>query len=71
MAAHRRQFCQAVSDLAEQGFAGPFAVADGRVIHAAGGSEAQELAFALACRSRLSARAGRKAASPLDDARAT
>ena len=28
--------------------AGPFAVADGRVIHNAGGSEAQELAFALA-----------------------
>ena len=37
-----------VADLAAQGFAGPFAVADGRVIHAAGGSEAQELAFALA-----------------------
>ena len=30
------------------GFHGPFAVADGRVIHNAGGSEAQELAFALA-----------------------
>src|SRR5262249_9943731 len=30
------------------GFRGPFAVADGRVIHNAGGSEAQELAFALA-----------------------
>jgi methylmalonyl-CoA mutase len=37
-----------VSDLGAQGFAGPFAAADGRVIHAAGGSEAQELAFALA-----------------------
>jgi len=37
-----------VSDLVAEGFAGPFAVADGRVIHAAGGSEAQELAFALA-----------------------
>jgi len=35
------------ADLAAQGFKGPFAVADGRVIHAAGGSEAQELAFAL------------------------
>ena len=35
------------ADLATQGFKGPFAVADGRVIHAAGGSEAQELAFAL------------------------
>ena len=31
-----------------QGFRGPFAVADGRVVHDAGGSEAQELAFALA-----------------------
>ncbi len=41
-------FAGLVSDLAAQGFAGPFAVADGRVIHAAGGSEAQELAFTLA-----------------------
>jgi methylmalonyl-CoA mutase len=41
-------FTNLISDLAGQGFAGPFAVADGRVIHAAGGSEAQELAFALA-----------------------
>ncbi len=41
-------FAGLVSDLAAQGFTGPFAVADGRVIHAAGGSEAQELAFALA-----------------------
>ncbi len=30
-----------------QGFRGPFAAADGRPVHAAGGSEAQELAFAL------------------------
>jgi methylmalonyl-CoA mutase len=37
-----------VTGLVDQGFAGPFAVADARVIHAAGGSEAQELAFALA-----------------------
>jgi methylmalonyl-CoA mutase len=41
-------FAGLISDLAGQDFAGPFAVADGRVIHAAGGSEAQELAFALA-----------------------
>lgn len=41
-------FAGLVSDLAAQGFAGPFACADGRAIHAAGGSEAQELAFALA-----------------------
>lgn len=36
------------SDLAARGFRGPFAVADGRVIHNAGGSEAQELAYVLA-----------------------
>ena len=41
-------FAAAVRGLAEQGFAGPFVVADGRIIHNAGGSEAQELAFALA-----------------------
>ena len=37
-----------VGELAMQGFRGPFAVADGRIIHNAGGSEAQELAFAIA-----------------------
>ncbi len=35
-------------ELLDQGFAGPFAVADGRIIHNAAGSEAQELAFAIA-----------------------
>ena len=39
---------QYIKDLAATGLRGPFAVADGRVIHDAGGSEAQELAFALA-----------------------
>ncbi|MGZ5871854.1 MAG: methylmalonyl-CoA mutase family protein [Bradyrhizobium sp.] len=38
----------AIKGLAAMGFRGPFAVADGRVIHDAGGSEAQELAFVLA-----------------------
>jgi methylmalonyl-CoA mutase len=38
----------AIKGLAGMGFKGPFAVADGRVIHDAGGSEAQELAFVLA-----------------------
>ena len=38
----------AVKGLAGMGFKGPFAVADGRVIHDAGGSEVQELAFVLA-----------------------
>ena len=37
-----------IKTLAADGFKGPFAVADGRVIHDAGGSEAQELAYALA-----------------------
>ncbi len=41
-------FNAVISDLAGQGFRGPFAPADGRVIHNAGGSEAQELAFVLA-----------------------
>src|SRR6185369_5000419 len=40
-------FAGLVNELADHGFSGPFAVADGRVIHNAGGSEAQELAFAL------------------------
>jgi len=43
-----RSFAYMVRDLASQGFGGPFAVADGRIIHNAGGSEAQELAFAIA-----------------------
>ncbi len=38
----------AIKGLAAMGFKGPFAAADGRVIHDAGGSEAQELAFVLA-----------------------
>jgi methylmalonyl-CoA mutase len=37
-----------IGALAGENFRGPFAVADGRFIHNAGGSEAQELAFALA-----------------------
>jgi methylmalonyl-CoA mutase len=38
----------AIKGLAASGFKGPFAVADGRVVHGAGGSEVQELAFVLA-----------------------
>jgi methylmalonyl-CoA mutase len=41
-------FTAVITDLAGQGFRGPFAPADGRVIHNAGGSEAQELAYVLA-----------------------
>ena len=37
-----------IKGLSATGFKGPFAVADGRVIHDAGGSEVQELAFVLA-----------------------
>ena len=42
-------FAAQISELSAQGLRGPFAVADGRVVHGAGGSEAQELAFALGC----------------------
>jgi methylmalonyl-CoA mutase len=42
------EFGTAIANLASQGFHGPFAAADGRVIHNAGGSEAQELAYVLA-----------------------
>lgn len=41
-------FADISKGLAAQGFKGPFAIADGRVIHDAGGSEAQELAYVLA-----------------------
>ena len=41
-------FAAAVADLRRRGFAGPFAAADARAVHDAGGSEAQELGFALA-----------------------
>jgi methylmalonyl-CoA mutase len=41
-------FVAIIKELAALGYRGPFAVADGRVIHNAGGSEAQELAWVLA-----------------------
>jgi methylmalonyl-CoA mutase len=41
-------FAKMIHDLMGRGFKGPFALADGRAIHDAGGSEVQELAFALA-----------------------
>lgn len=40
-------FATMTKDFADRGFRGPFAVADARLIHDAGGSEAQELAYAL------------------------
>jgi methylmalonyl-CoA mutase len=41
-------FAKVVGDLMARGFKGPFVLADGRPIHDAGGSEVQELGFALA-----------------------
>ncbi len=41
-------FAAVIGKVPDAGFRGPFVVADGRVIHNAGGSEAQELAFVLA-----------------------
>ena len=61
-------FAGQVADLAGRGFAGPFAVADARPIHAAGGSEVQELAFALAV-SVAYLRALEAGGIPLEDAR--
>jgi methylmalonyl-CoA mutase len=62
-------FAGMVGGLAAEGFRGPFAVADGRIVHSAGGSEAQELAFSLAvavdCLRALEA-----AGVPLETARA-
>jgi methylmalonyl-CoA mutase len=42
------QLAARATALAQRGFRGPFAAADARAVHAAGGSPAQELAFALA-----------------------
>jgi methylmalonyl-CoA mutase len=43
-----KPFAKRIGELMGRGFRGPFALADGRPVHDAGGSEAQELAFALA-----------------------
>ncbi len=42
-------FAAFVSNIDNAGFSGPLVVADSRVIHDAGGSEVQELAFVLSC----------------------
>ena len=57
-----------VGELAGLGLRGPFAVADGRIIHNAGGSEAQELAFAIASAAAY-LRAFEAGGIPLDAAR--
>ena len=43
----QKPFAGMIVDLMDRGFNGPFALADGRPVHDAGGSEALELAFAL------------------------
>jgi methylmalonyl-CoA mutase len=43
-----KPFAKMIGELMGRGFKGPFALADGRPVHDAGGSEAQELAFTLA-----------------------
>lgn len=43
-----KSFAAMIGELSSWGFRGPFAVADARIIHNAGGSEAQELSFAIA-----------------------
>ncbi|MGW1420124.1 methylmalonyl-CoA mutase family protein [Bradyrhizobium manausense] len=58
-----------IKGLAGLGFKGPFASADGRVIHDAGGSEVQELAFVLACGVAY-LRAIEEAGVPLEQAQA-
>ncbi|WP_349629562.1 methylmalonyl-CoA mutase subunit beta [Bradyrhizobium manausense] len=58
-----------IKGLAGLGFKGPFASADGRVIHDAGGSEVQELAFVLAC-GVANLRAIEEAGVPLEQAQA-
>jgi methylmalonyl-CoA mutase len=62
-------FAAAVADLKRRGFPAPFAAADARPVHDAGGSEAQELAFALAAASAY-LRALEAGGLDLDDARA-
>jgi methylmalonyl-CoA mutase len=47
-AEYEKPFGQVVGGLIKRGFKGPFALADGRPVHDAGGSEVQELAFTLA-----------------------
>ena len=58
-----------IAELLQAGFTGPFAVADGRIIHNAGGSEAQELGFVLAVAVAY-LRALEQSSIPLDKARA-
>jgi methylmalonyl-CoA mutase len=60
---------RSIADLAGAGFKGPFAVADGRTVHNAGGSETQELGFVLAVAASY-LRALEASGIALDEARA-
>jgi methylmalonyl-CoA mutase len=61
-------FASLAGEMVAQGFKGPLAVGDGRPVHAAGGSEAQELAFALST-ALAYLRAAHEGGVALDDAR--
>jgi len=62
------RFAGHVAELAGQGFKGPLTAADGRIVHNAGGSEAQELAYVLSVAVAY-LRALEGAGVPLGDAR--
>jgi methylmalonyl-CoA mutase len=66
--AHVKPFVGAALALRARGFAGPLVVADARIVHAAGGAPAQELAFALGAAVGL-LRALNAAGLSLDEAR--
>ena len=62
------RFAEHVGSLAKAGFRGPLTAADGRIVHNAGGSEAQELAYVLAVAVAYM-RALENAGTPLEGAR--
>jgi methylmalonyl-CoA mutase len=67
--AQARRYVETALALRSKGFPGPFLVADQRAVHAAGGSPAQELAFALAAAVAL-LRLLEETGMPLGEARA-
>jgi methylmalonyl-CoA mutase len=66
---HSKPYVETALALRSKGFPGPLLVADARAVHAAGGSPAQELAFALAAAVSL-LRLLEQAGAPPGDARA-
>jgi methylmalonyl-CoA mutase len=62
------RFAEHVGSLARLGYRAPLTLADGRIVHNAGGTEAQELAYAIAV-ALTYCRALEAAGHPLDDAR--